>query len=151
MLVADGETYLLARNIGNRAALHLEVVEHDTRPNPPAHELASDRPGRRNDAVRQTSDGVQPWGKSAMEETDWHRVAEDRFATHVAQELSRWASLDRFRNILIIAAPRTLGALRQAYDARLKPMILAEIDKDLTNLPIDKIEAAITGFASPKG
>jgi protein required for attachment to host cells len=82
-----------------------------------------------------------------MEQTDWHRVAEERFALHIAQELSGWASAGQFRHILIIADPRTLGALRQAYDAPLRSMIVAEIDKDLTKLPIDKIEAAITALS----
>lgn len=148
VLVADGETYLLLRNVGDRLALHLEVVAHEACPNPPAHELASDRPARRNDAVRQTGHGVEPWGKSAMEQTDGHRVAKERFAGHVAQVLSSFAASGQFRHLVIIADPRTLGALRKALDAPVADMVMAEIAKDYTKFPLDKIEAAITASAA---
>ncbi len=146
VVVADGEKFLLLRNIGDRDFLHLEVVEHDASRNPPAHELASDRPGRHNDSTRQTMSDVSAFAKSAMEETDWHRVAKERFAEDVAERLDGWAGSGRFHHLVMIAAPRSLGALRNAYGEKLKSVIVAEIDKDLTNLPIDKIEASIKAF-----
>ena len=84
VVVADGEKYLLLRNRGDRTHLRLEVVDHADIPNAPAHELASDRTGRRYDAARNVSGQVKAWGRSAMEETDWHRLAEARFADELA-------------------------------------------------------------------
>ena len=81
-----------------------------------------------------------------MEETDWHRVAEERFAKTVAANLREWASAGRFEKLVIIADPRTLGQLRNAYDDVLRSVILTEIDKDLTNLPLDKIESTIAAY-----
>ncbi len=43
----------------------------------------------------------------------------------------------------IVADPRTLGILREAYGDDLKSVIIAEIAKDLTNHPLDQIEAVI--------
>ena len=143
VVVADGEKYLLLRNIGDRDFLHLDVVAHDASPNPPARELATDRPGRHHDATRQTKSGVAAFAKSAMEETDWHRVAKERFAEDVAGRLDQWATSGRFQHLVVIADPRSLGALRNVYGEKLKSLIVAEIDKDLTNLPLDKIEASI--------
>ena len=43
--------------------------------------------------------------------------------------------------VVIAAAPRTLADLRQALPADAKARILAEIDKDLTKLPLAEIES----------
>ena len=146
VVVADGEKFLLLRNIGDQEFMHLEVVDHETSTNAPAGELASDRAGRQHDAKRKVRGGVEAWGKSAMQETDWHRVAEERFAEDVIEKLSEMRSAGRFRHLLVIADPRSLGAMRTAYDDNLASAIVAEIDKDLTNLPLDKIEASIKAW-----
>lgn len=147
VVVADGEKYLLLRNKGDQEFLHLEVVDHEESPNDPAHELSSDRAGRRHDATRPVRGGVAAWGNSAMEETDWHRVEEARFAKHVAETLGKMAASGRFEKLVVIADPRSLGEIRTAYDDRLKARIVAEIDKDLTNLPLDKIETSIKAYS----
>ncbi|SDC02043.1 host attachment protein [Ruegeria marina] len=146
VVVADGEKYLLLRNKGDQDFLHLEVVDHAASPNAPAHELSSDRSGRQHDATRDVSGQVESWGKSAMEETDWHRVAETRFADELAGKLKDWAASGRFRHLVIVADPRSLGTMRKAYDDALRSVIVAEIDKDLTNLPLDGIEASIKAY-----
>lgn len=147
VIVADGEKFLLLENIGDEAFLHLKVAPHQTQKNPPARDLQSDRPGRQNDASRQTMHGVQAWGKSSMTQTDWHQVAEDRFAAYVAKKLSEWVGSGRIGRLVVIADPHTLGTLRQAYDDPVRAAVIAEIDKDITNLPLDKIEASITAHA----
>jgi len=146
VVVADGEKYLLLRNKGDQEFMNLEVVDHDTSTNPPARELATDRAGRRHDSKRQSNGGVESWGKSAMQETDWHRVEEERFAEEVAEKLLGLSAAGQFRHLLVIADPRSLGAMRNAYGDRLAPAIIGEMDKDLTNLPLDKIEASIKAW-----
>ena len=44
----------------------------------------------------------------------------------------------------MIAPPRTLSDLRKAFHNDVKKMIVAEIDKDLTKMPIDEIERHLT-------
>lgn len=143
VVIADGEKYLLLENIGDREFLHLKMVEHKTSENPAARELSTDRAGRQHDSARDLGGEVAAWGKSGMQETDWHRVAEDRFAEDLSARLERLAQAGRFSRLVVVADPRTLGTLRNAYGDRLAGVILAEIDKDLTNLPLDRIEASV--------
>jgi protein required for attachment to host cells len=147
VVVADGATFLLARNIGDEAFLHLEMVDHMRTKTPSAHALGSDRPGRRHDASRATPGGVEAWGNSAMEQTDLHRVAEERFAVDLAEKLGKAAAAERFTRLIIVADARTLGVLRASLDDSVRPLILTEIDKDWTNLPLDRIEAALTAHS----
>jgi protein required for attachment to host cells len=146
VIVADGAKYLAMRNIGDAALLQLEVVAQETSDQPAARDLASDRPGRRNDASRATPGGVASWGKSAMEQTDWHARAEMDFATGLAKQLGEWAAAKQFDKLVVIAAPQMLGHLRAAWDQSVAALIIAEIDKDLTGLPVPRIETVITGI-----
>lgn len=146
VVVADGEKYLLLRNKGDREFLHLEVVEHENSPNAPARELSTDRPGRRHDAKRQTAGEVRAWGKSAMEATDWHRMEEARFVDQVVERLIQLSVSGRLQDLVVIADARSLGEFRKAYDDSLKSAILHEIDKDLTNLPLEQIEDSISAY-----
>jgi protein required for attachment to host cells len=43
--------------------------------------------------------------------------------------------------ILVAAPPRALADLRRAFHADVKARIVAEVDKDLTKQPVDRIEA----------
>jgi len=40
----------------------------------------------------------------------------------------------------VVAPPRALGVLRQAYSHKLRAALRAEIDKDLVKLPLYQIE-----------
>ncbi|MEE1876624.1 host attachment family protein [Altererythrobacter litoralis] len=146
VVIADGEKFLLLHNAGDTKYINLQLVEHERNDNAPAHELASDRPGRRSDSTHLVAGGGKAWGRSSLEETDWHKVAEERFAEHVAERLGEGVSQGRFQKLVMVADPRTLGNLRQAYGADLKSAVVAEIAKDLTNHPLDQIEAIITAF-----
>lgn len=147
LVIADGEKYLMLRNVGDEKFINLEVVDKETSPNKPTREIATDRPGRRYDATRPVGQGVSATGRSGMEQTDWHEVEEDRFAEDLAGKLSGWASEGRFERLVVIADPDTLGTLRQAYGDDLKAKIEVEIDKDLTNLPLEDIENSIQKYS----
>ena len=148
VVVADGEKYLLLRNIGDEKFMNLEVVDHERSRHPPAHEMATDRPGRQQDATRQmpAGGGVEAWGRSAMEETDWHRVGEARFAEHVAEILGEREAAGAFERILVVADARTLGVLRQSLGDAVRARVVAEMTRDLTNLPLARIEASIKAY-----
>lgn len=146
VVVADGERYLLLRNRGDRGHMHLEVVDHGDSPNPPARALASDRPGRRHDAMRDVSGRVAAWGTSAMEQTDWHRLAEALQVEDLTGKLADWAGRGRFHRLVVVADPRSLGTMRARYNSNLKSVIVAEIAKDLTKLPLAGIEASIRAW-----
>jgi len=44
------------------------------------------------------------------------------------------------KSLVIVAPPRALGVLRQAYSHILRAAVHAEIDKDLVRFPVHKIE-----------
>lgn len=136
VVVADGEKYLLLRNKLDSEFIDLRVIGGEEIENPPAHELSSDRSGRMNDAG--------PGAKSALAETDWHEVEKQRFAQHLAERLENSAAKGAYEEIVIIADAHTLGQLRSAYGDKTKARLVGEIAKDLTNMPVDKIEATVT-------
>lgn len=150
IVVADGEKFLLLRNEGDAAYPIFRSISKEESENPPARELASDRPGRMSDQ------GGHPGNAggaitnvrgptSAMEETDWHRVAEHRFAEDLAERLINWVGKGRFERLVVVADPRTLGVLREAYGDKLGSALVAEVDKDLTNLTLPDMAKVLKG------
>jgi protein required for attachment to host cells len=47
--------------------------------------------------------------------------------------------------MIIVAPPRALGVLRQAYSPRLRAVLKGEIDKDFVRTPIYQIEKHLFG------
>jgi protein required for attachment to host cells len=135
VLVADGKKALFLRNNLNVNDYDLQVVWHRAMGNPPSREQGSDRPGRTN-----TVPGGQ---RAALQETDWHQLAEDRFAKEIAAILNRAAKDDAFESIVIVAPPKVLGELRTELDPEAAKKVSAEIPKTLTNHPIEKIESIL--------
>ncbi len=138
VVVADGEKYLLLRNIVDEKFTDLHVIGKDEIDNPAAHVQSSDRAGRMQ--------GTDPSGKSALQDTDWHRVEKEQFANELAGKLEIWAVRDRYTDLVIIADPHSLGALRTAYGDKMKSRLLAEINKDLTNMTVDEIEKTLNAL-----
>lgn len=132
VLVADGEKALFFENQGSRQSPQFKVVRELEQENPPTREQGTDAPGRRADNG--------PSQRSAMEQTDWHRLAEERFAKDAAALLFRYANGDRFRQIVLCAAPRILGELRKELHPLVTDRVIGEVPKTLTNHPVDQIE-----------
>jgi protein required for attachment to host cells len=124
VFVGDGRKARFLRNRGTRNEVDLvveRVVELD---NPPTREQGTDRPGRLHG-----SDGVS---RSAIEETDWHHQAEQRFAADMADELYRMGHSQEFVTLIVVAPPKMLGDLRAALHPEVAKRIIAEVPKDLT-------------------
>ncbi|MBL8578127.1 MAG: host attachment protein [Mesorhizobium sp.] len=132
VLVADGETALFIRNEGDAKFPNLQVMRELSQENPPTREQASDKPGRFND-------GPSPH-RSAVQETDWHRVGKLRFADEIAEKLYKAAHRGDFDHIVIVAPPLVLGELRKKLHGQVADKVVAEIPKTLTNLPVYDIE-----------
>lgn len=141
VLVADGAKALLLENVGDAEFPILEVRREDAQDNPPTREQGTDRPGR-------LSDG--PSGHfSAVQDTDWHRLAEDRFAHDLADMLNARAEAHRFERLIVAAAPKVLGELRKTIHAQVAGRIVAELSMDLTNHPVDEIAKRIAAATTP--
>ena len=139
VVVADGEKSLLLKNVDTASHPDLRVLSAREIDNPPNREQSVSKPGRMNDG---RSGGTH---KSSFDDTDFHRLAKSEFAMGVAERLNKAALNRAFDQIIIIAPPTTLGELRVRYHIELKKSIVAEIDKDLTNHPVEDIEKAVAG------
>lgn len=84
-------------------------------------------------------------GRSAMDEPNYHQMEEDRFAKDTAGLLSKRVERGGIEQLVVVAPPRTLGELRQHYGKAVEAKIVAEVDKDLVNHPIDQLEAVLKG------
>jgi len=137
VLVADGKKALFLCNKLNARKYDLRAVWHETSDNPASHTLGTDRPGRANSAP-----GARG---AALQETDWHQLAEDQFAEETAAVLNRAVRDGTFSKNVLVVPPAVLGELRAKLTPDTKRTVLAEIPKTLTNHPIDKIDGRGTG------
>lgn len=138
VFIGDGRKALFLRNAGDERFLDLRTERVFADDNPPSRAQGTDKPGRAFASAATTR-------RSGMQETDWHVLEEHRFVKRVAEALQ---ALVRNRNvpaILIAAPPRALADLRRTLAAAVKTKIVAEVDKDLTNLPLDAIEKHLVG------
>ena len=121
--VADGEKLNLFRNSGDEAnpSLTASAVEDVTNEN-------------KGSGARHQSSSANP---------DNSRIEEDSFAAGTADLLNRQVLGGQIDNLIIIAAPRTLGELRKHYHQKLSAVLIGEIDKDLTGHSTQEIEKAV--------
>lgn len=133
--VVDGQKLLVFRNDGDSTYPVLTTLQHEQVDNAATHEQGSDAPGR----VRSSTSEA----RSSYGDTDWHDKAEADFARHAAQVIESHAAAD----LVVVAAPRTLGELRHHYGRETASRLIGEIDKDLTHATTDAIAEAIAAHA----
>jgi protein required for attachment to host cells len=68
---------------------------------------------------------------------------EDGFAFGIAAMLNQQVLAGHIKNLVIIAAPRTLGELRKHYHKTLSSKLLGEIAKDLTGHSLKDVAATL--------
>ena len=132
VVVGDGEKALFLRNKGDAQEIKLEVENIFGHDNPATHEQGTDKPGR-----VAASAGT---ARSAMEETDWHQLGEERFAADIADTLYRLAHANKFESLVVVAPPKVLGNLRKAFHKEVVDRITGELPKNLTSHPVPEIE-----------
>jgi len=137
ILVGDGQKALFLRNKGDAKFPNLVTEDVSVDDNPPTHEQGADRPGRAFQSAASNR-------RSSVEETDWHELAKHRFARQIASRLEQLVRAQQAASIVLVAPPRVLADLRDALSDDVKQRVLAEIDKDLTKLPVWEIEARLT-------
>ncbi len=131
VLVADGAKYLLFRNSGDLRRVAFAYEGGGEKENPSTRQQGSDQPGRAFSSVNKA--------RSAMDQTDWHQIEEDRFATSIAEMLGLLADAGDFDELVVVAPPRCLASLRKAFGRPVSSRIVAEIAKDLTKHPVTEI------------
>jgi protein required for attachment to host cells len=132
VIVCDGKRALVLENAGDEKFLNLKTKEVFDHPDAKSSDQGSDAPGRAIASVG--------GARSAMDETDWHQQAEEKFLQKIAAHLDAAVNGGAAKSIIIVAPPRALGVLRQSYSHNLRNAVQAEIDKDLVKLPVHEIE-----------
>lgn len=135
VVVADSEKALFLRNLTDHANPNLDVFDEDEQENPSDRAQSANRPGRMNDT------GVGQ--RSAMDDTDWHELAKDRFASDLADKLYTEAHKGHFDKLVVVASPQVLGVLRDEMHKEVADKVVAEVPKTLTNHPVDEIEKLV--------
>ena len=133
VFVGDGRKALFLRNEGDEKFPNLRIEQVFEDENPSSHEQGTDRPGR-------VAESAATGRRSAVEPTDWHQIEEHRFARRVAAAMEQMVRASKAKALVVVAPPRTLADLRDAFHADVKACVIAEIHKDLTKHPVWEIE-----------
>lgn len=135
VLVADSEKALFLENVTDTQDPHLKVRRKDEQDNPSDREQSANRPGRFNDGP-----SVH---RSAVDDTDWHELAKERFASDLADRLYKLAHKGEFEQLVLVAAPEVLGELRKNLHQEVSDKVIGEVAKNLTNHQTSKIEQMV--------
>jgi len=139
IVVADGDKAKVFEHDGPGKGLHAVkglMLEQD---HLKAGDIMADRPGR-------TFSSAGPGARSAVDyRSDPVQVRERRFVEQLAVVLEEKRQAGAFDRLIIAAAPAALGDLRPALTEAVKLTIVAELPKDLTNLPTQEIGEHLDG------
>ncbi len=137
IVVCDGAKALIFENIGDDVHPNFKTREVHQQKDSKTSEQGTDAPGRVF-----ASAGT---ARSAVEQTDWHDQAERQFLTELAKRLEKAVEQGEAKSMIMVAPPRALGMLRDAYPGQLKPAIREEVSKDYVKMPVHEIEKHLTG------
>ena len=132
VVVCDGRKALILENIGDAQYPNLHTREVREHTEPRTSEQGTDRPGKTHSSVGTA--------RSAMEQTDWHDQSERAFLTALADRLHVALTKGETQALIMVASPRALGMIREAYSPDVRKAIRAELGKDLVKAPIHQIE-----------
>jgi protein required for attachment to host cells len=131
VLVADGKIARILQQDAHGAAL---TVTEELQSALPGHarDLKSSAPGRAYAAGAAARHAMEP-------HTDPLVLEKQRFARRVAQLMNEAARQKRFRRLVLVAPPKTLGDLRAELDAAAAKLVGAEIAHDHVHTPPDEL------------
>lgn len=140
ILVADGRKALLLRNAGAAPSPAL-VVEHvmEAPENPPDREQGTEAPGRIAKGEGR---------RAAVEAEPRHDRAEAAFAEAAAAALTSLVAASPPCDLILVAPPRTLAALRDAMPERLRARVAGEVSKDLVKHSLPELTRSLVGNPS---
>ena len=121
--IADGEKLSLFENEGDAANVKLKAL--------PVGDVDDSKIAS---GARHSSSSANP---------DDSQQNEDAFGAGVVDILNKQVLGGKIKNLVIIAAPRTLGELRKGYHKSLSEVLIGELDKDLTGHSLQDIEKAL--------
>ena len=136
LLIADSAKARLFAVDRRERALTVLGDWHDDVASGKTQDIQADRPGRTFDSIGQ--------GRHAMEPPSSPKgVAKARFVGMLADNLATRAKQQAFDELHVVAAPRTLGELREHLAPAVKARLVSEEPKDLTQLTRPELEKLI--------
>ena len=139
IVIADGDTAKIFEHDGPGKGLHIIKELTLEQAHLRSGDIMADRPGR-------ASNPSSPGSRAAVDyRTDPAQARERKFVEHLADVLDHQHREGAFERLVIVAAPKALGDLRPALSEAVKGTILAELPKDLTNLPTIKLAEHLEG------
>jgi protein required for attachment to host cells len=136
VVVCDGRKALILRNAGDHVFLNLQLEE--------SHEDFDLRTSELGGGQGHESADIS---RRSLAKTDWHDQNEREFLHGLARRLDRALAGGSVSELIVIAAPRALGMLREAYSPALRKAVKREFAKDYVNKPVYGIEQQL-GFAN---
>lgn len=136
ILVCDGAKALVLENVGDEKFPNLQTKEVYEQDDPKTREQGTDEPGRVHQSVGNS--------RSAVEQTDWHEQSERRFLKSLMDRMDAAALAGKLKSLVVVAPPKALGMMRQAYTTHVREALRGEIDKDLVKMPVHEIEKHLT-------
>ena len=88
-----------------------------------------------------TGHSIAGLGVAAVNQGDPQLKADLKFATDIAHRLEVALAKNEFDRFVIVAGPHMLGLIRQKITKQLRGILVAEIAKDLSALPMETLEA----------
>ena len=138
ILIADGARAHVVERLGPGVDFKLvpgSDVRHELLP---TREIGTDRPGRAQESVGGARHAIAP-------RIDWHQQQKEQFARAIARKLDAEAARGSFEKLVLVAPPQTLGEIRAALKPATAKRLAAEIDKDLTHVPIPELASHLKG------
>jgi len=138
VLIADGAQARVLENTGPGKGLkQVEGLAFDSKALQ-AQDINTDREGVFGGAGA---------GRGTYEpQTDPVEHAEAQFVKTVASVLEQQQQKGAFDRLVIAAAPIALGDIRKVISPHVKKLVIAEINKDLTNIPTAQLDKHLDGI-----
>lgn len=139
VLIADGTRARVLRHDGpGKGLAPVDGLDFAIEP-VQAQDIMADRPGRGHSSSGAARSGMEP-------RTDPVDYRETQFAKSLAAMLDRQQQKGAYDRLVIAAAPIALGDIRKAISPGVKKTIVAELDKDLTNVPTPQLSKHLNGI-----
>lgn len=140
IVIADGDQAKIFEHDGPGKGMHALKDLMAEQAHLKAADIMADKPGR-------SSNPSSPGARAAVDyKTNPVEVRERRFVEQLAAMLDEKHREGQFQRLVIAAAPAALGDLRPALSEAVKATIIAELPKDLTNIPTPQLAQHFDGF-----
>lgn len=140
IVIADGDQAKIFEHDGPGRGMHALKDLMTEQAHLKAADIMADKPGR-------SSNPSSPGTRAAVDyKTNPVEVRERRFVEQLAAMLDEKHGEGRFQRLVIAAAPAALGDLRPALSDAVKATVLAELPKDLTNIPTPQLAGHFDGL-----